>query len=53
MIIAPGFERTLVTEFLEASFAVVGCDESGNGGREFGTITMGAAVDDLFLKRCS
>ena len=45
-----GFNGRLVAEFFEAPVVVVGVDEGGNGGAEFGEFLIGAAVDDLFLE---
>ena len=49
-MVAAGFERAAIVEFLETPFAVVEIGEDGEGGGEFGPVFVGVAVDDLFLE---
>lgn len=47
------FDWALVTEFFEAPFAVVGLDESRDGGGEFVSVGVGTTMDDLFFDRAA
>ena len=51
LINAKGFERALLMEFPETSFAIAGVDEAGDRRSQFGTVAVGADADELLFGR--
>ena len=49
-MVAAGFERASLSQFLRAPLPVIKEGEGGDGRREFGPASVGVPVDDLLVE---